>query len=631
MPTLPIARYFLFAKVLLIFSLVATLAACGGGGAKGPTTDTNPPLVVATVTEIQLSTDVPELSSDGAVPVTIFADVKGEGSILLKDQPVTFTADSGALSVASPTTDANGRAKATLSTGGNKASRNILVTVKSGSLTQTTSVTVGGTKLTISAPSSLVVNSSTTMTVFLKDSAGNGISGQQVVFTSKLGNTFTPSVAITTATGQATISVNANVGGSETITAKALGATATQDISISPNNFVFVSPASATEVPLNTSQVVTVHFDVNGVNKPDIPISFSSTRGTIVAADPKTNPSGNANLTVSSTTAGIGTITANVSGASTQRDIEFVATNAAIMNISASPAVVGVNAIGTSTQQSTITAQIKDSAGNLVKNKVINFSIVDVTGGKLSPGSAITDSQGIASTVYTAGTTTSAQNGVTVSGVVAGTAVTASANLTVARQALFVDLGTDNTVRKSTDGPNYEKDYSVLVVDAGRGAVKGATVTVTLTPLTYGKGFYFYNDAASAWNLFSTIAGFPNDACLSEDRDGDGQLDTIVGGSLTNEDTNGDGLLTPSAVATVTASATTDNSGFAIVTIKYPAEVGNWVKVRLEARATVAASEGTGRVEFVLPVLASDFTNKTVSPPGNPSRFGQSGSCSDAL
>ena len=610
--------------------LLAGIAACGGGGAKGPAGD--PPPAGATVAAIQVTSDLPELSSDGATPVTIFADVKGAGSVLLADQPVSFTADSGALSVSSPTTDANGRAKAILNTGGDKSTRTIRVTVTSGGLSQTTTIGVSGTKLTISAPTSLVINSTTTMTVFLKDSAGNGVAGQNVVLTSRLGNTFTPSTGTTNSAGQATINLNATNGGTETITASALGVSAIQNINISPNNFSFIAPAAGTEIPLGTTQSVTIHFDISGVNQVGVPVTFASTRGTVSSTTQNTDVGGNATINVASPNAGIGTITASASGVSTQRNVEFVATTAAIMNISASPAIVGVNVPPATTQQSTISAQVKDATGNLVKNKTINFTIDDVTGGALSPGTGVTDSQGIASTVYTAGTTTSPQNGVTVTAIVADTpAVTATANLTVAKQALFVDLGTDNTIRKSTNGPNYEKDYSVLVVDAARGAVKGATVTVTLTPLTYGKGNYVFSTAAKAWVRNSTIAGFPNTDCPNEDRNGNGQLDTIASGSLIDEDINLDGLLTPSAVATVTASAVTDDSGFATVTIKYPSEVGNWVKVRLEARASVAASEGTGRVSFVLPVLASDFITESTNPPGNPSRFGESASCGDTL
>ena len=82
-----------------------------------------------------------------------------------------------------------------------------------------------------------------------------------------------------------------------------------------------------------------------------------------------------------------------------------------------------------------------------------------------------------------------------------------------------------------------------MVVDAARGAVKGATVTVTLTPLTYGKGNYLFSAGAKAWVQNSTIAGFPNTDCPNEDRNGNGQLDTIASGSLIDEDINSDGLL----------------------------------------------------------------------------------------
>lgn len=117
MLNLPTTRVFSLSKLLLAIFMLIGLVACGGGGAKAPSTG-NPPPAGATVAAIQVTTDLPELSSNGATPVTIFADVKGAGSVLLPDQPVTFTADSGALSVSTPTTDANGRASATLNTGG---------------------------------------------------------------------------------------------------------------------------------------------------------------------------------------------------------------------------------------------------------------------------------------------------------------------------------------------------------------------------------------------------------------------------------------------------------------------------------------------------------------------------------
>ena len=45
-------------------------------------------------------------------------------------------------------------------------------------------------------------------------------------------------------------------------------------------------------------------------------------------------------------------------------------------------------------QSSTLVAVVRDAPGNLVKNQTVVFTLVDVTGGTLSVGSAVTDSQG---------------------------------------------------------------------------------------------------------------------------------------------------------------------------------------------------------------------------------------------
>ena len=74
-------------------------------------------------------------------------------------------------------------------------------------------------------------------------------------------------------------------------------------------------------------------------------------------------------------------------------------------------------------EQATITAVVRDAAGNLVKNKTVTFSLTDVTGGTLSVASAITNSQGRAQTVYTAGARSAHSDGVLIRASVAGAGV----------------------------------------------------------------------------------------------------------------------------------------------------------------------------------------------------------------
>jgi len=98
-------------------------------------------------------------------------------------------------------------------------------------------------------------------------------------------------------------------------------------------------------------------------------------------------------------------------------------------------------------EQSTITAKVRDPAGNLVKNAIVVFQLDDITGGSLSAAQAPTNSQGEASVIYTASTTTSASNGVTITAFVQGAAaVSDSVNVTVASRELFISIGTGNEI-----------------------------------------------------------------------------------------------------------------------------------------------------------------------------------------
>src|SRR5690606_34266700 len=109
-------------------------------------------------------------------------------------------------------------------------------------------------------------------------------------------------------------------------------------------------------------------------------------------------------------------------------------------------------------------AVVRDVANNLVKNANVSFVLTDVTGGSLSAGSAVTDSQGRASVVYTASDTTSAQNGVRIVATVNG--IDDEVFLTVGGQNLRIVLGTGNEIVESDDTTRYELPYTAIVSDA---------------------------------------------------------------------------------------------------------------------------------------------------------------------
>jgi hypothetical protein len=462
-----------------------------------------------------------------------------------------------------------------------------------------------------------VLRDTTRLSLLLRDSGGNGIQNKEITLHSTLGNTLSATTVTTDSTGQATVTVTATVPGTDTIQASALGATGTVTLSISSSNFAFTAPLPDAEVPLNTSQPVTVHWEEAGLPVPDgRTVNFFTTRGTLSASSAITVNGDTAPVTISSTQAGTAIINANVTGGpSSQVRIEFFATTPHSLVLQAFPTTLGVNATGSTAQQSIITAIVQDENGNLVKNQTVSFALTDITGGSIFPASAVTDSFGRSSTVYTSGAVPSAQNGVIITATV-GAAQPRQVMLTVAQQGLFVTLGTGNLILTPSD-TQYALPYSVLVNDANGNPVANATVELTVLPTRYQKGIYMQNGPpCTRWvQLVSST-------CPNEDVNHNGVLDTLP----FNEDTNSNGELDPENVASVPGRVVTDANGFAFFNVVYAREF-TWVEVDLRARATVTGSEGLSHAVFFLPGASSDFTNCNVPPPGVVSPYGIAATC----
>ena len=285
---------------------------------------------------------------------------------------------------------------------------------------------------------------------------------------------------------------------------------------------------------------------------------------------------------------------------------------------------------------------MRDGGNNLVKNASINFSLTDTTGGFLAANTAITDVTGSASVNYTAGSVSSAQNGVTITATVDkvnGVAIpvlTGTTQLTVAGQALFVRLGTDNfVIPLPAPDPDIQKKWSAIVTDAAGNAVAGAQVRFTLTPTRFAKGVFIFVVADSRWEQSPDGVGpGPVRVCPSED-DGAGNAANANNGILDpGEDAiangrNGNGRLDPGNVASVNATGTTDQNGIAIATLTYPKSYAAWAEVQLQARAGVVGNDPPTTATFFLVGLASDYTNKDVPPPGVISPFGTVQLCTD--
>jgi hypothetical protein len=600
-------------------SLVGGGPGPGGGGA-------------APVGSLTMLTSSPTLPSDGSSTVTITALVRDSNNNVMENVGVVFSANSGSLVVTQPSaTDANGTVVATLSTGGDPSVRDITVSgLAGGSVNAATTVAVTGLTVVINGPGSLATGGQGSYTARVTDDpvGGSGIAGAAVTITSTVGTT-TLAAPTTDVSGEVDFTLTAGAA-SGTLTAAALGASSTPfNVTVSSDSFSFTSPAAATEIDLGAEQAILVAWPQGA----GLQISFATSRGGFTNCAGGAVPgntvtadgAGNATICVTANNAGPAVITAtNSSNTSIQLNVEFVATTPAAMDLQANPGTVATN------EQSTITAIVRDAAGNLVKNQVVVFTLDDVTGGSLSVAQATTNSQGRAQTVYGSSTTTSSVNGVEITATVPGfPAVTDTVNLTVAQRELFISIGTGNEI----DEPNtaqYRKEWVVQVTDAQGNGVAGANVTFSVLSERYWDGFRTFPLGGNAWQ---TTTG-PAAGCTDEDAltgnpsfDRNGVLDA-------GEDNNGNGEIEAGNIASAVAQVggggtlTTDANGFGIIDVYWPQEYAYYLQVTLEARTSVQGTEFTESTTFVLDGAASDFNNENIAPPGVTSAFGTDFDCS---
>jgi len=626
---------------VLIIAFLGLLSGCGTGGlADAPAGSSSggetpggstPPVTSEPTGFVNLLTSSPQIGSDGLSTVTLTAIVKTANNVALKDKSVTFASNSGTLVVTRGTTDASGSATAALSAAADKSKRTITITAQADSITSTTSVDVVGTTLQITGQNSLVSGTSAKLSLFLKDSAGATIPNQAMTLTSSLNNRFDPNPVSTSANGQAEVTYTATVGGTDTVTASALGATATQTISVSTTDFIFTAPLTSAEINISSTATVAVHYALSGVPQTGKSVNFSTTRGTIAPLSAVTDGSGNASANLSSSTAGPAIITATIAGAGTiQTPVEFVATTASAMSLQASPSTISTNAAGSTVEQSTIIAVIRDSAGNLVKNKTVRFSLTDVSGGYIKQANDTTNSEGMASTTYISSISPSVKNAVRIDASIDGSAATAFATITVASKPIYIVFGTGNTIEKFSS-TQYRVPFVALVTDIAGNPQAGVTVTTNLIPVAYLFGNYSatYCPDSIYWQLNWAMSNGRTLECANEDNNPTffgSHPDWLLNGVLNSgggqtEDINGDGVLTPGNVAEVNRTATTDANGFAQFYVIYAKQFANWVKVKIEGRIYSYGDQTLGTTVFYLPVLRDD-TKCDVTPPGQISPFG---------
>lgn len=609
-------------------------AAFNSAGDGGDTVD-------ITVGSVALIADTLQLGSSTASKVELTALVRDTNNVVLADVPVNFSSDSGELVQIDSVTGENGVARATLTTQTNKNNRDIKVMARVQQQSSELTVSVVGTAIEVAAPDSVVLADSTTIDMFLTDSNGAGIQGVEIEVTSSLGNTLSDTSPATSGNaGKASFTYTAVNSGTDTLTVTALGATNSVVINISADAFAFIDTdtedGQVLEVDLNTAQALNVEWLVNNTANVGQEVTFNTTRGVIadsaanlatsVTSSDVTDAEGKAQAFVRSQFAGLATISAvggeGSDAVSAKKVIEFVAVNPTKVETQAFPAQVGAG------ESSTVRAIVRDANNNPVKNQVVVFSLDNSAGGTISTGTAVTNSQGVASTVFTADTTTGGGvNGLNLvirASLQSNNAVFDVTDIAVGERTLFFRFGTGNVITKPSDS-TYAKEFSIVVTDSSGNAVPNQQLNVAVSSIGYRKGYWVPSPPApETFKIWVTSGTLPPAArtapqgCVSEDANFNGILDA-------GEDINGDGQLTPGNFAVVPGVVTSDENGIVSFNITYPQDVGSWLDVRLQVSGFAAGTENISFREYSLPTAAEDLTTETSSPADNP--FGVVQSC----
>jgi hypothetical protein len=565
-----------------------------------------------------------QLASSGLDEIELIALVKDANNVLLEGIDVTFSVDSEAsLQVTQGTTGADGIARALLDTQNKPENRTITVIASASGLAEskTLDVLVIGTQINIDGASSAIIGAPVELTISLLDSDGKGIANS-VITLSAVSGTISNTSPVTTTSGQVTIEYSASASGEDVITASALNAQSTFDIVIQQDDFSFTTVPTQ-EIALNETGILTLTWLRDEVEFVGGDISFTSSRGTITSADSATDVNGQASFNIESDNAGFASISAtgndidsdgNVIVVSARTQIEFVATVADNIILDGSP-----DSVGPDKQTSTITAVVRDAAGNLVKGKVINFLVDDVSGGNISVNQATTNRSGIASTVYESNAVSTFEAVKVYATVDDDPSISSFTSLTVGARAFDISIGTGRLIEIPTDS-SYSKEFSVFVTDPDSNPVENVSLTFSATPEkftlggVYRKGFWVYNENIDVWESITTAI------CANEDVDGNGILDA-------GEDTNGDGQLTPGNVATIPASGVTDENGQMLIDISYGKQFGAWADITIAVNGESAGSEASETQNFSLSVAASDLTDEASPPPSSP--YGVGSNCND--
>ncbi|NOX08866.1 MAG: hypothetical protein GXP22_05145 [Gammaproteobacteria bacterium] len=505
-----------FQSVSVLFVLLLLSACGGGGGGGGAFNQPAAGLVVdpaTTVVTLNVQASAAQLNSDSSDEVTLTAFLTDINGVAVENAEVSFLASSGSVVITQGTSDSAGKAIATLNAGGNSALRSITATVKVGTLTVTTVVTVVdlGAGATVDA---LVVrlgasqlnldgSDSLTLTVVPVVAGGVAVQGVLVSFTADNGgvvvvpvdNNGDPATTDTNGEIAVTLSIDTltTLAGTITVTASAGGVNQTIDIAVVDVGAAAAAAVNTLNVQLSAAQLsadgsdevkLTAFLtDINGIAIEGAVVSFSPDTGSIVIDQPISDSNGNAIATLTpggNATPRTITVTVDVGTLVPVQitvDVVDVVVPLTIDSILLQTSSAQLNANGSGTV--TLTATAVDANNIAIEGVVVSFAADDTTNDNVifvAVTQGTTDENGIATATLGVAANASTPRTITVTASASG--VNKTVDVAVVNVALSVNtMNLQASTIQIQAGSADTIDLTAILTDSNSVAVEGAVVS----------------------------------------------------------------------------------------------------------------------------------------------------------
>ncbi|HCP0517817.1 TPA: Ig-like domain-containing protein [Escherichia coli] len=428
--------------------------------------------------------------ADGAMANTLRVKVTDANGNALAGQTVSVSADNGAAVAATVITGPDGAAIITV-TSQTAGASTVTASISNSTLNQ--NVTFIADVSTAKIADLVVIKDGSvadgamanTLRVKVTDANGNALAGQTVSVSADNGATVAPTMT-TKPDGTVEISVTSQTAGTSAVTATINSSSQSRDVTFIADvrtakiaDLVVIKDGSVADGAMANTLRVKV-TDAFGNALAGQTVSVSADNGAAVAATVITGPDGTVEISVTSQTAGISTVTATINNSTLSQNVTFIAdvSTAKIADL----VVIKDGSVADGAMANTLRVKVTDAFGNALAGQTVSVSAGN---GAAVAATVITGPDGtveISVTSQTAGisTVTATINNSTLSQnvtFIADVSTAKIADLVVIKDGSVADGAMANTLRvKVTDAFGNALAGQTVSVSADNGAAVAATV-----------------------------------------------------------------------------------------------------------------------------------------------------------